>query len=99
MFADYFTLKLGDTTVKGRRLTIKEMRSNWHALMNGGIDVDTAVKLIRDHVTLENGKAFDPEELTNSQFSNLIAELTLPKEGRGISDFIGLLCQGAEQPE
>ena len=92
MFADHFTLELGGATVKGRRLTSKELRSNWEALMNGRIDVDTAVKLIRDHVTLENGKAFDPEDLTNGQLRDLVAELTLPKEGRGISDFIGLLC-------
>lgn len=99
MFADYFTLKLGDATVKGRRLTIKEMRSNWDALMNGRIDVAASVKLIRDHVTLEDGSAFDPEELTAGQIREIVTQLILPKEGRGISDFIGLLCPEAEQPK
>ena len=46
----------------------------------------------REHVTLENGKKFDPEDVSMDQLLRLIAELTLPEEGRGISDFIGLLC-------
>lgn len=92
MFADEFKLKLGDTTVKGRRLTVKELRKNWSAMMDGHLEIETAVQLIRDHVRLENGKAFDPEDVSMDQLRRLIAELTLPEEGRGISDFIGLLC-------
>lgn len=92
MFADVFKLKLGDTTVVGRRLTIKELRENWAELMEGRLDIATALKLIREHVKLENGKPFDPEAVSMDQLRKLIAELTLPEEGRGISDFIGLLC-------
>ena len=92
MFADEFTLKLGETTVKGRRLTIREVRTNWSKMMEGRLDVNFSIQLIRDHVTLEDGSTFDPEDLTQGQLKDLIAELTLPTEGRGISDFIGLLC-------
>lgn len=92
MIADNFKLKLGDTTFKGKRLTIKEIKSNWTLLMEGRLDIETSLKLIRDHVTLEDGSEFDPEELSQGQLKEIIAELTLPKEGRGISDFIGLLC-------
>ena len=92
MFADVFRLKLGDTMVVGRRLTVKELRENWSALMEGRLDVATAVRLIREHVKLESGDAFDPEDVSMDQLRKLIAELTLPEEGRGIADFIGLLC-------
>ena len=92
MFADVFRLKLGDVAVKGRRLTIKELRENWSALMEGRLDVAAALRIVREHVTLENGKKFDPEDVSMDQLRKLIAELTLPEEGRGISDFIGLLC-------
>lgn len=90
-FADYFTLKLGEVTVKGRRLTVKELRAGLDGLASGSFDVETAVKMVRGHVTLSDGSAFDPEDLSVDQLKQLIAELTLPKEGRGISDFIGLL--------
>lgn len=92
MFADVFKIKLGETVVKGRRLTIKELRSNWGALMEGRLDVATAVGLIREHVETLDGKPIDPESLSMDQLRKLIAEMTLPEEGRGISDFIGLLC-------
>ena len=91
MFADTFTKKIGDTTVKGRRLSIREIRECWNALAEGSLADDRCLKVIRDHVTLDDGKPIDPEELTQGQARELIAELTLPKEGRGISDFIGLL--------
>lgn len=92
MFADVFRLKLGDVAVKGRRLTIKELRENWSALMEGRLDIEAALRIVREHVTLENGKKFDPEDVSMDQLRRLIAELTLPEEGRGIADFIGLLC-------
>ena len=92
MFADYFRLKLGDVAVRGRRLTIKELRENWSALMEGRLDVAAALRIVREHVTLEDGKKFDPADVSMDQLRRLIAELTLPEEGRGISDFIGLLC-------
>jgi len=92
MFADEFKVKLGDTVVKGRRLSIREIKANWSKMMEGSLDVATSVALIRSHVTLDDGSPFDPEDLTQGQLQTLVAELALPKEGRGISDFIGLLC-------
>ena len=91
MFADYFTLKLGDTAVKGRRLTLKELKESHAEYIDGSLSGEKCVQLIKDHVTLENGEAFDPEELTPKQVRQIVAELILPKEGRGIADFIGLL--------
>jgi hypothetical protein len=91
MFADHFTLKLGDVTVKGRRLTLKELKSSVADLTGGRLDVEKCVELISSHVTLEDGDKFDPYDLTPGQLRQIVSELVLPKEGRGISDFIGLL--------
>lgn len=91
MFADYFTLKLGEVTVKGRRLTLKELKSSVADYTAGTLDVEKCVDLIRGHVTLEDGDKFDPYDLTPGQLRQIVGELILPKEGRGISDFIGLL--------
>ena len=91
MFADFFTLKIGDVTVKGRRLTLKEIQASRADLLGARLDVEKCVELIRSHVTLESGDRFDPFELTAGQLRKLVGELILPEEGRGISDFIGLL--------
>ena len=91
MFTEFFTLKLGDVTVKGRRLTLKEIREKRADLLGSRLDVDKCVELISSHVTLDDGDKFDPYELTPGQMRRLIGELILPEEGRGISDFIGLL--------
>lgn len=91
MFADYFTLKLGEVTVKGRRLTLKELKSSVADLTGGTLDVEKCVDLIKSHVVLESGDRFDPYDLTPGQLRQIVGELVLPKEGRGISDFIGLL--------
>lgn len=91
MFADYFTMKIGEATVKGRRLTLKELRANHDEYVGGSLSADRCVELIKEHVTLEDGSSFDPCDLTPGQLRELVAELVLPKEGRGISDFIGLL--------
>lgn len=91
MFADYFSLKLGDVTVKGRRLSLKEIRDSRAQLNEGALDVDKCVEIIKSHVTLEDGGAFDPYDLTPGQLRKLVGELVLPEEGRGIADFIGLL--------
>jgi len=90
-FADYFTLKLGDVSVKGRRLSLKELRERHVDLLDGNLDVEKCVELIRGHVTLEDGSKFDPYDLTPGQLRQVVCELILPKEGRGIADFIGLL--------
>lgn len=91
-FADRFTIKIGGATLVGTRLTIKELRANLAALAGDKFDIDASLKVVKEHVRLEGGGEFDPEDLSQDQMRRLIAELTLPKEGRGISDFIGLLC-------
>ena len=91
MFTEFFTLKLGDVTVKGRRLTLKEIREKRADLLGSRLDVDKCVELISSHVTLDDGDKFDPYELTPGQMRRIVGELILPEEGRGISDFIGLL--------
>lgn len=91
MFADYFTLKLGDVTVKGRRLSLKEIQASHADLLGGTFNVEKCVALIADHVKLESGDKFDPYDLTPAQLRKIVAELILPEEGRGIADFIGLL--------
>ena len=91
MFADYFTLKLGDVTLKGRRLSLKEIQESRADLMGGTLNVERCVKLIEDHVRLDSGDKFDPYDLTPGQLRKVVAELMLPEEGRGIADFIGLL--------
>lgn len=90
LFADYFTVKLGDTVVKGRRLTLKEIRENAAAFLSGQLDIETSVKLIESHCQLESGDKFDALELSESQLRTLIGELVLPEKGRQVSDFIGL---------
>lgn len=91
MFTEFFTLKLGDVTVRGRRLTLKEIREKRADLLGSRLDVDKCVELISSHVTLDDGDKFDPYELTPGQMRRIVGELILPEEGRGISDFIGLL--------
>lgn len=90
-FADYFTLRLGDASVKGRRLSLKELRERHADLLDGNLDVEKCVELIRSHVTLEDGSKFDPYDLTPGQLRQVVCELILPEKGRGIADFIGLL--------
>ena len=90
-FADYFTLKLGEVTVKGRRLSLKEIQTARAGSDGGFPGVEKCVELIQSHVTLEDGEKFDPHDLTPGQLRKVIAELILPEEGRGIADFIGLL--------
>ena len=91
MFADYFTIKIGDATLKGRRLTLKELKENHDAYFAKSLNAERCAEMIREHVTLEDGGAFDPYDLTPGQLRKLVGELILPEEGRGISDFIGLL--------
>ena len=93
-FADYFSIKLGEVTVKGRRLTVREIRECHADLFADQLEVDKCVEVIKGHVTLADGKAFDPYELTPGQMRKLVGELVMPEEGRGISDFIGLLSKG-----
>ena len=90
--ADTFHLKLGDTEVVGRRLTINEIREHHASFLDGQFgSIDKCIEIIRDHVKRVDGKAFNPYDLTPGQVRTLIGELVLPDGGRGISDFIGLL--------
>ena len=91
MFADNFTIKLGDVTLKGRRLSIKEIRAYHSDAESGSLDIEKSVELIRKHVTLGDGGKFDPYDLTPGQLRQLVGELILPKDGRSLSDFIGLV--------
>lgn len=91
MFADYFQIKLGETVVKGRRLSIKETRQLLDDFDTEKLTIEAALKVIKDRCTLENGQPFDPEELSQDQVNRIIAEMVLPEKGRRISDFIGLL--------
>lgn len=91
MFADYFQIKLGETVVKGSRLSIKETRQLLTDFDLGKLTIEDSLKVINDRCTLANGEKFDPEELSQDQINRLIAEMVLPEKGRSISDFIGLL--------
>lgn len=90
-FADCFTLKVGEATLKGRRLTLGELKEKSADLDAGTLSAEACADLVRSHVTLEDGSSFDPFDLTPGQLREVVAELVLPKEGRGIADFIGLL--------
>lgn len=91
MFADYFQTKVGDTIIKGRRLSIKETRQLLGDFDAGKLTIETALKVVKDRCTLADGKTFDPEELSQDQVNRIVAELVLPEKGRSISDFIALL--------
>lgn len=90
MFADHFKVKFGDDEIIGTRLSIKEIKK-----LSAGYEsmsVNESLDVIRNHCKLANGEKIDPEDLTHGQIQTLLAELILPKEGRSLSDFIGLLC-------
>ena len=93
MFCDRTTLRLGEVTVKIRRLTVAEIRAA-RVSFQGGRELadDEYDKLIREHVTLQSGDPVDPAELSLPQMQKLVSELVGIPEGSGISDFIGLLC-------
>lgn len=92
MFADYVMLKLGDATVKVRRLTVKEIRENGEIWQGGKECIgEQYERLIREHVKLADGSEFDPSELSFPQMQKLVAELVGLPEKSTISDFIALL--------
>lgn len=93
MFCDSVKVQLGDTTVNVRRLTVAEIKSTRIAFLDGKEAIDESYdKLLRTHVTLEDGQPLDPSELSLPQTQKLVSELVGIPEGSGISDFIGLLC-------
>lgn len=92
MFADEIDLKIGETTVHVKRLTLREIRAERALFAEGKVDLGQAYDdIIREHVTV-GGKPIDPEDLTLKQQQTIVAELVGIPEGSGISDFIGLLC-------
>ena len=93
MFCDETTLKLGDVTLKVRRLTVAEIRSA-RVRWQGGKELidDEYDTIIREHVKKEDGSDIDPSELSMPQMQKLVSELVGIPEGCRLSDFIGLLC-------
>lgn len=92
MFCDSVKVKLGDTTVNVKRLTVAEIKSARCDFMSGKAIDESYDTLLREHVTLEDGSALDPSQLSLPQTQKLVSELVGIPEGSGISDFIGLLC-------
>lgn len=93
MFCDTAKVKVGDVTVNVRRLTVAEIKAARLAFQGGKDALDEQyTKMLLDHVTLEDGSAIDPSELSLPQTQKLVSELVGIPEGSGISDFIGLLC-------
>lgn len=92
MFADETDLKLGDTVVHVKRLTLREIRAERQLFATGKIDLGAAYDdIVREHCSVA-GKPLDPNDLTMRQMQTLVTELVGIPEGSGISDFIGLLC-------
>ena len=93
MFCDETTLKLGDVTLKVRRLTVAEIRSA-RVRWQGGKELidDEYDTIIREHVKKEDGSDIDPSELSMPQMQKLVSELVGIPDGCRLSDFIGLLC-------
>ncbi len=93
MFCDETTLKLGDVTLKVRRLTVAEIRAA-RVRWQGGKELidDEYDTIIREHVKKEDGSDIDPSELSMPQMQKLVSELVGIPEGCRLSDFIGLLC-------
>lgn len=92
-FADHTTLRLGDQTVKVRRMTIKEIRETRVAdVTEKGLGDELVTRLVESHVSTADGKPLDPSALSLPQMKRLVTELVGIPEGSPISDFIALLC-------
>lgn len=94
MFTDVSTLRVGDVSIKVRRLTLREIREA-RSDFSSGKDAfgDEAVKLVREHCTIVgSNEPIKPESLSLPQMRLIINELVGIPEGSPISDFIGLLC-------
>lgn len=93
MFCDETKIKIGETFVKIKRLTvaeIKQARVNFQEKCSGADD--EYERLLNTHCTLEDGSKIDIESLSLPQMQTLVKEMIGIPEGSGISDFIGLLC-------
>ena len=82
-----------DTSNPDIMVAIDEIVSNI-VRCSGATKFEFEVTAARQLVFRDDGKAFDPYELTPGQMRKLVGELVMPEEGRGISDFIGLLSKG-----
>lgn len=92
-FTDEITLRIGGTSFKVRRLTIAEIRQARVDWQGGKECMDEEYeRLVQSHVTLADGKKFDPSALSLPQMQKLVSELVGIPEGSGLTDFIGLLC-------
>ncbi len=92
-FTDEITLRIGGTSFKVRRLTIAEIRQARVDWQGGKECLDEEYeRLVKSHVTLADGKPFDPSALSLPQMQKLVSELVGIPEGSGLTDFIGLLC-------
>ena len=93
MFCDTVDIKLGDATVKVKRLTVAELRKSREIFAEGKECLEDAyVKMIGEHCTTADGKPVDATELSLPQLQKLAKELAGVPEGSPLSDFIGLLC-------
>lgn len=92
MFCDYAIVKLGDETVKVKRLTISELRKNREIFATGKECLDEAyTRMIAEHCTTSDGKPLDATLLSLPQLQMIAKELAGVPEGSPLSDFIGLL--------
>lgn len=93
MFCDETTLRLGDVTLKVRRLTVAEIRAA-RVRWQGGKELidDEYDAIVREHVRKDDGSEIDPSELSMPQMQKLVSEIVGIPEGCRLSDFIGLLC-------
>lgn len=92
MFCDEVEVKLGDATVKVKRLTVAELRKSREIFASGKECLDERyTKLISEHCITADGQPVDAAELSLPQLMQLAKELAGVPEGSPISDFIGLL--------
>lgn len=92
MFCDTVDVTLGDETVKVRRLTVSELRTNRAIFAEGKECIEEAyTQLIADHCTGADGKPIDATALSLPQLQKLAKELAGVPEGSPLSNFIGLL--------
>lgn len=93
MFCDEVEVKIGDETVKVKRLTVAELRKSREIFATGKECLDEAyTRLIAEHCTTADGKPVNAEELSLTQLVTLAKELAGVPENSPLSDFIGLLC-------
>ena len=92
MFCDCVNVKIGDETVKVKRLTVSELRKSREIFAQGKECLDESYsRMIAEHCTTSDGKPVDASELSLPQMAQLAKELAGVPEESPLSDFIGLL--------